>query len=532
MQPPTSNSPLTSFLSHPTSNKRLILSKEGLSFRSPTLYERFLAFFGKGRASFSSVVSYLTRHLDLFKNEEEMVQFLILLAQHNAKKPLFDQIHSDFLTYFKPYRALFQAVDEQNCTLLTLLARASIDINSSDKNAQTALHHAALLGETKMALQLIELGCDVRSTDYFGQTPLHIAASLGNKELVLLFINKGSPINLRDAKGKTPLMLSIEEKHLEIASYLVQAGSDLFIHDLLWKTPLHYACEKELLPIVSLLLKCGSDIQAKDEFGETPLHIACEKNNPKLLEILISTKKDINLLLSNKQGKTALDVIYDKGLNRVVQQTLQTIKKPEEESSQLKAKKIEVHPLQDACRLGNKELLKELLHQGADINQQDKFGETVLHTALLNQDSDSIKLLIDRGANVNVRDRFGTPLLHLAYSKDYIRGIHLLMAKGSGANLNLQDGLGRTLLHLATEKGDDEIEQAALLAGANPNSTDLTGRTPLLIACEKGDLSSVQLLLLHGADPTLPSPFGRSLLEIVTSSQNAPLIALIQKALK
>lgn len=65
-----------------------------------------------------------------------------------------------------------------------------------------------------------------------------------------------------------------------------------------------------------------------------------------------------------------------------------------------------------------------LINAGANLNAQDRSGQTALHYASEYSDADSsietVKMLIGAGANVNIRDKNGRTSLIIAteYSND------------------------------------------------------------------------------------------------------------------
>ena len=77
-------------------------------------------------------------------------------------------------------------------------------------------------------------------------------------------------------------------------------------------------------------------------------------------------------------------------------------------------------------------LIKLLLEKGANINDQDKYGYTVLIWAcIMNNNIEAIKLLIEKGADINIQDKNGyTPLMY-ACKYNHTEIIELLLDKGA-----------------------------------------------------------------------------------------------------
>jgi len=73
-----------------------------------------------------------------------------------------------------------------------------------------------------------------------------------------------------------------------------------------------------------------------------------------------------------------------------------------------------------------------LLKNGADINVNDKYGQTVLHEVAKNWHTDIAKYLIKKGASFTVQDRYGRTPLHLASAVGHVEMIDFLVGKDTG----------------------------------------------------------------------------------------------------
>ncbi len=121
--------------------------------------------------------------------------------------------------------------------------------------------------------------------------------------------------------------------------------------------------------------------------------------------------------------------------------------------------------LVEAVEKGDREAVRSLLEQQADINEPQADGATALHWAAHRDDVETAELLI-----------------------------------GAGADLNAANDYGVTPLSLACTNGSSAMVQKLLKAGANPNAVQQTGETAIMTAARSGNVEVVKLLLLHGAD--------------------------------
>ena len=137
-----------------------------------------------------------------------------------------------------------------------------------------------------------------------------------------------------------------------------------------------------------------------------------------------------------------------------------------------------------------------------DIHRQDKDGTTALGTTICaGIDSiDIAKLLLDNGANINEKDNEGDSLLHLAVGMISIscpedKNLKMLnFLVENGAEINAQNNKGDTPLHLAIEAiterclNDTKMVELLLKLGASINIKNNNGISPLDIATKSNEI--------------------------------------------
>jgi uncharacterized protein len=123
-------------------------------------------------------------------------------------------------------------------------------------------------------------------------------------------------------------------------------------------------------------------------------------------------------------------------------------------------------PVADAVMKRDKEAVRALLKDGADVNAAQGDGMTALHWAARSGDAELAQMLLYAGANVKATTRLG------AY----------------------------TPLMMAAEQGHPAVIAALLAAGADVKAANATGTTPLMLAAMSGDAKSVTTLVENGAE--------------------------------
>lgn len=131
-----------------------------------------------------------------------------------------------------------------------------------------------------------------------------------------------------------------------------------------------------------------------------------------------------------------------------------------------------------------------------DLNQE---LIKILELPILDQNQDDVKLLIEAGANVNIQNKLGnTALIIFAGIKGNLQITNQLVDKS--ADVNLQNQFGNNPLILAASNGHLEIVKLLLDSNAEVDLKDNHNGTALMYATWKGHLEIVRLLIDKGAD--------------------------------
>ena len=153
----------------------------------------------------------------------------------------------------------------------------------------------------------------------------------------------------------------------------------------------------------------------------------------------------------------------------------------------------------DAAEDGNREQVRELLKQHADVNAPQPDGMTALHWAARGDDAEMAQLLIGAGAHVKAADRYGMTPLTLAATSGSARMLEILIKAGADPNATLPQG--ETTLMTAARTGNPEAVKVLLAHGANVNATEKTlGETALMWAAAENHADAVRLLVSADAN--------------------------------
>ena len=176
--------------------------------------------------------------------------------------------------------ALHTAIDKpeyQKMSMIKLLVDRGADVNQKAENKGSPLCHAASVSDLVSAQCLINAGADLDSVDYGGHSSLHWA--------------------ICNSKAGE-----------ELFDYLLSLGSDPLVSDRRECNGLHYAARANNAVALEKILERGPDVNSVDSFGWTPLYWAAASTRVSTQVIKALVRKECNIEMKDKDGRTALDL--------------------------------------------------------------------------------------------------------------------------------------------------------------------------------------------------------------------------------
>lgn len=95
---------------------------------------------------------------------------------------------------------------------------------ATDARGNTALHHAARLGDSDAAAHLIDAGAVVDAPNRSGATPLMQAARCGRWKVGSLLLTHGADMHRKDSQGRTPIQQAARAGNWRLLSMMGGSG--------------------------------------------------------------------------------------------------------------------------------------------------------------------------------------------------------------------------------------------------------------------------------------------------------------------
>jgi len=155
--------------------------------------------------------------------------------------------------------------------------------------------------------------------------------------------------------------------------------------------------------------------------------------------------------------------------------------------------------LADAAQRSDRDAIRTLIQQKADLNAPQADGMTALHWAARQNDLETVQTLIKAGAKVDIATRYGVTPFYLACVNGNAAMIDVFLK--AGVNPNTANPGGETALMTATRTGNVDAIKLLIDRGAVVNAKEeVRGQTALMWAVLENHPDAVKLLLGKGAD--------------------------------
>ncbi|HJD60445.1 MAG TPA: ankyrin repeat domain-containing protein [Rickettsia endosymbiont of Omalisus fontisbellaquei] len=295
-----------------------------------------------------------------------------------------------------------------------------------------------------------------------GSTVLHNAARIGNVNNVRLLLSQGADVNALDAQGKKPIDYTSKPEIKEILTDSANARlalPEFKAEQKLAEMKKNIKNEDDKNKIINGLImnpEFYSDIDdaTREKLIEKLFNYNINDNTPVIAPVAAPiTTTTSTAIAAEDDVRTPIPAKHD------------TLIEQFEDNRK---------PLGIAASTGNTDIVKELIEQGATINEKDGHGNTALFYA---STKEIAKILLDKGADFNnVTNNCGHTPLHYAAGTGNKELLNFLLEKGMNVNITNEHGL--TPLHCAAFSKEFAIIKFLLQSGSEIDLVDSVGATP------------------------------------------------------
>ena len=322
---------------------------------------------------------------------------------------------------------LHAAARASNIDKIRSLLAMGANPNKRNNVEQTALHIAAMYGQTHVISELIAAHADIEAQDMRKATPLHSAAIKGNWPAVRALIQAGAHIQAQAYLAATPLHVAVFNGCTKAVKILLDAGADINAQLINLATPLHMAAYGGHLKALQLLVQYGACLDQVDTLRRAAANVATNQSIKDYLHSIPQLSSDL------QEAATKFDAdiikrlvaqgapILTAGLHgdTLISQVIRSSNPQNRDSVNMVACML-IQPVRPRA-----------------IGMRNHEGQTLLHLAIGSDNFGIALSLLHHGASVNAQDRYGNTPLHYALNKNMR---DLLIVKGGDFSLVNQDG--------------------------------------------------------------------------------------------
>lgn len=463
------------------------------------------------------------------KAGSEMVN---LLCNHRATHVLFDHEGNSGIMIAAKYGNL----KTLKVLLTPVYANSLYNVNTPNRQKETALTIAAAKGYEAIVMELLQAGANVLHVNMAGRSAKLEAAAHGHGSIVDLLeaeeqallrsaqSTKGilaalsripvlgpllpqfSPVRIPevDREGNSALALAACHGHMDMVQKFIGAtgkGPDASLTitmDAETHSIRHINDQDNIGDSLTggwqrLSEASETDLEQQNSRGMTPLCLAVAYGRADVARLLVERGAKVNHASNDRRTPLWL-------------------------AASMPAYRPDTQSDSDA-------VLDLLLDSGADVNMPSARGETPLHAAAALGRLAAVKTLLQRKANIMACDRYGFSVLAHAALNGHADLVEYLL--GQGATPHAAPG-SHAPLTLAAASGHDAIVTLLSQYGATVNHADADGRTALIVAARRGKTSTVALLLKFGANLHHTCRQGYTAYKHASRAGHMEIVALLQ----
>lgn len=299
-----------------------------------------------------------------------------------------------------------------------------------------------------------------------GLTGLMFAAIYGQLGLAKALFEYGADLNIKSQKEQQTALHNATnnlraEGSRDVGYFLIDAYANTMIKNIFGQIPLHLVVSTDVIDdrtkMVEYLMKNGSDINTQTGQGDTLIHLAVNMRDVGWLETLLRQWASlINLSIENKKGWTPYEYAVELGFEPLAElfhkEYPKVTKAADRDSNGLTGLMLAIMKKdQSAVDAMAKE------KQAINLTSQDRYSNSALHVALVQQNVPAVASLVANGADVMIKNAQGeVPAHYLVRVWDVTKKLKVaqtILSKNAQA-IVAKNNNGNTLVHYVVQYND------------------------------------------------------------------------------
>ncbi|OMO66592.1 hypothetical protein COLO4_30483 [Corchorus olitorius] len=329
--------------------------------------------------------------------------------------------------------ALLQAIAKNDLHSLSnlLVHENGRVVEQRDEFSNTILHIAVRFRNTEMVREIIRMhGELVDAENEKRETPFHEACYQGNVQVMELLLDHNPCVALKlNNENQSGFSIACSQGQLQAVKYMLNQPSLMkFEEDSVHSIPLHLALSRNHTNVVKEILRVRPNFGRKtDQNRSNVLHCASSRGNLEMTKMILNVDSDLVSKLNN-DGHNPIHLAVINGHVAVLEAFILT------NPTTLR------HPTSDG---------ETIFHLTAKFNKLNAF-------VFLAQFSCLIELL-------NEQDRYGNTILHLAVTRKNYQLVPYIINAATTMDINITNGKGQTALDIFELAATPGVENKQLV---------------------------------------------------------------------
>lgn len=431
------------------------------------------------------------------------------------------------LDNYTPFKCLMMNSEKFTEGLFNFYLQLGAKVNSHNLYGDTVLHIAALYGNEKGVIKLIENGAEVNVMSMSLGAPLHYAAYMGHTRVVEILLERGADYRKKTNMQRTALDIAAGEGYKEIVEIITRH----FISSSLLPLP------PPLSPLTATTISDWSaEIIKMSEAHSLPLiSTAAYHNNTRLIDALEAMgefvgRKEEDIPIEQVKGLQRAPYHYDPHLEK-------DYKKNWSYRESYEGPLYKYYPIAQAVICGSAEVVRHLLRKGVQTDIPIEYFEerrfdTLLNTGIYYGHVEVVKEIITK--EELERDKYY--LLYLACEAGRVEVVEWLHSQG-GVDLfsnNINNDDWNPLL-VAAGEGHPQLAEYLVKKGLPLEVRGMKNVTPLLCAAFRhgppyqNNIAVAKLLIEMGADLEATTEEGHTPFLVAANSECKMMLSMLKE---